>query len=155
MSNKAVQAENFLHPREVSKLIGHETVERKLAKLCDLGRVPPAILVMGPKGIGKATLAYRLARYVLTAVVTGLPNIFLGEDNDSLSVPLTEVAQEVFSRVASQGHADLFALEKGTNLRSGRARNEITIDEARELQKFLKLTPAGNTNSPMSILCCI
>ena len=47
--------------------------------------------------------------------------------------------------MASQGHADLFTLEKGTNLRSGLARNEITIDEARELQKFLKLTPAGSS----------
>ena len=140
MSNKAVQTENFPHPREVSELIGHETVERKLAELCNLGRVPPAILILGPKGIGKATLAYRLARYVLTAGATGVMSMFPDQDRDSLYVPLKD---EVFSRVASQVHPDLFALEKGTNLRTGLERNEITIDEARELQKFLKLTPSG------------
>ena len=52
-------------PRKATDLIGHEAAERVLLDSWNSGRMPHAWLLTGRKGIGKATLAYRMARFVL------------------------------------------------------------------------------------------
>src|SRR5439155_807100 len=52
-------------PRANPDLVGHEDAERELRRLDEIGRLPHAILLSGPRGIGKATLAFRLARFLL------------------------------------------------------------------------------------------
>ena len=54
-----------LHPRETLELFGHADAERTLLDAYRSGRIPHAWLIGGPRGIGKATLAYRMARFVL------------------------------------------------------------------------------------------
>ena len=53
------------HPRATTDLFGHAAAEAALLAAYRSGRVPHAFLIAGPKGIGKATLAYRMARFVL------------------------------------------------------------------------------------------
>src|ERR1700692_484415 len=53
------------HPRATADLFGHALAETALLGAYRSGRVPHAFLIAGPKGIGKATLAYRMARFVL------------------------------------------------------------------------------------------
>src|SRR5258706_16248196 len=62
---EADRLEGFPHPRETRTLIGHEAAERGLAEAFAGGRMHHAWLIVGPEGIGKATLAYRLACHVL------------------------------------------------------------------------------------------
>jgi hypothetical protein len=52
-------------PRANPDLLGHAAAEAELRRLFDNGRLPHALLFGGPRGIGKATLAFRLARFVL------------------------------------------------------------------------------------------
>ena len=52
-------------PRANPDLVGHEAAERELERLYRTGRLPHAILLAGPRGIGKATLAFRFARFLL------------------------------------------------------------------------------------------
>ena len=54
-----------LPPRENPLLVGHNRAERILLESWNSGRMPHAWLIGGPPGIGKATLAYRVARFVL------------------------------------------------------------------------------------------
>src|SRR3954467_1252780 len=64
-------------PRANPDLLGHEACESALRRLFESGRMPHAVLMTGPRGIGKATLAYRFARFVLlhgaTGTAAGLP----------------------------------------------------------------------------------
>ena len=53
------------HPRIAPVLFGHALGEAALLSAYRSGRVPHAFLLAGPLGIGKATLAYRMARFVL------------------------------------------------------------------------------------------
>ena len=53
------------HPRETADLFGHREAETALLDAYRSGRIPHAWLIGGPQGIGKATLAYRMARFVL------------------------------------------------------------------------------------------
>ena len=52
-------------PRENPELIGQEAAEAVLLQAAKRGRLAHAWLLTGPRGIGKATLAYRFARYLL------------------------------------------------------------------------------------------
>src|SRR6476646_12277531 len=65
----ARQAESRItvpHPRETSTLSGHREAEAALLGAYRSGKIPHAWLIGGAQGIGKATLAYRMARFVLT-----------------------------------------------------------------------------------------
>src|SRR6202035_4246131 len=53
------------HPRETAVFFGHREAETALLKAYRSGRIPHAWLIGGAQGIGKAPLAYRLARFVL------------------------------------------------------------------------------------------
>ena len=66
MSARQVEARvSAVHPRETTALFGHNHAEMALLNAYRSGRVPHAWLIGGPAGIGKATLAYRMARFVL------------------------------------------------------------------------------------------
>jgi len=132
-----------LPPRANPDLLGHEAVEAVLRQNFDAGRLPHALLLSGPRGIGKATLAFRLARYVLSAPGEGAALDMFGapatEPGGGLAVP---PESGVFRRVAAGGHADLLTVERAYDPRRQRLRGEIVVDDAREIGAFLRLTPA-------------
>jgi DNA polymerase-3 subunit delta' len=122
-------------PRENPDLVGHEHAEQQLARSFRSGRMHHAWLITGPPGIGKATLAFRLARWIFAdrARAKG------GSSRDSLYV---EPNHPVFRMVASGGHPDLRVLKREVNEKTGKMRSEISVEQAREAIKFLHLTPA-------------
>lgn len=126
-------------PRGNTDLFGHEAVEEHLLADFNAGRMPHAIILAGPAGIGKATLAYRLARFMLSQ----------GQEGDSLfgapPKPQTlavEGKHEVFSRVASGGHADLLVIERGFDDKKGKLKKNISAEDARSIAPFLRKTAA-------------
>jgi DNA polymerase-3 subunit delta' len=127
-------------PRTNPDLAGHEAAEAELRRLFDSGRMPHALLLSGPRGIGKTTLAFRLARFVLGRGGEGMAPSLFGEDSASgLAIPPDS---GVFRRVASGGHADLLTVERAYDPRRRRLRSEIVVDDTREIGAFLRLTPA-------------
>src|SRR6059036_2202500 len=66
MSARQVETSTEIpHPRETMMLFGHREAELALLNAYRSGRIPHAWLIGGAQGIGKATLAYRMARFVL------------------------------------------------------------------------------------------
>jgi len=122
-------------PRANPELVGHGSAERELRRLAETGRLPHAILLSGPRGIGKATLAFRFARFLLA-------------NGDHTSEPVAESGlainpqSGVFHRVAAGGHADLLTVERAYDPRRRRLRGEIVVDDAREIASFFRLTAA-------------
>ena len=64
-ARKVEQERTARHPRETSDLFGHREAEATLLDAYRSGRIPHAWLIGGAQGVGKATLAYRMARFVL------------------------------------------------------------------------------------------
>src|SRR4029077_6928116 len=93
-----------------------------------------------PRGIGKATLAFRLARFVLSGAGEGAAlNMFGAPAEPGLAL---SPESGVFRRVAAGGHADLLTIERAVDPRRKRLRSEIVIDDIREIGAFLHLTAA-------------
>ncbi len=132
-------------PRANPALIGHEAAEALLCDAFRRGRLAHAWLLAGPRGIGKATLAYRFARFVLAGETGG----DLGLDGDS-SLALDET-DPVFRRVAAGGHGALLTVEPAYDDRRKRLRDEIVVADVRAVGNFLRLT-AGEGNARIVIV---
>jgi DNA polymerase III subunit delta' len=124
-------------PRDNPLLMGHEAAEALLLQAYRSGRLPHAWLFSGPRGIGKATLAFRFARF-LFAEGAAAGALF--------AAPPTALAvapdHPVFRRVASGGHADLLVVERSVDPKRKKLRSEIVVDDTRAIAGFLRLTPA-------------
>jgi DNA polymerase-3 subunit delta' len=123
-------------PRANPHLVGHEGAEEELRRLAEVGRLPHAILLSGPRGIGKATLAFRFARYLLAKSAGPSGGMLEGA---GLAV---DPESGVFHRVASGGHADLLSVERAYDPRRRRMRSEILVEDTREIAGFFRLTAA-------------
>jgi DNA polymerase III subunit delta' len=132
---KAEQGIAVRHPRETPDFFGHREAEAALLAAYRSGRIPHAWLIGGAAGIGKATLAYRMARFVLTHRDPLAPSV---QQAETLAVdPPDPVARQV----AVGAHGGLLVLERGLNDR-GVLRTVITVDETRETISFFGSTAA-------------
>jgi len=127
-------------PRANPALTGHEAAESALLAAFASNRLPHGLLITGPHGIGKATLAFRFARFLLSQAAE--------QNAGGLLAPMAPTRLElspqhpVFARVASGGHADLLTVERGIDPKRKRVRSEIVVEDARAIASFLRLTPA-------------
>jgi DNA polymerase-3 subunit delta' len=122
------------HPRTTSMLHGHEAAEQALLAAYRSGRMQHAWLIGGPAGIGKATLAYRLARFVLANPDPAAPEV---QRAASLAVgPDHHVAR----RIAAQAHGDLLALERRINEKTGKLFQDIPVGDVRRTVSFFGST---------------
>lgn len=135
-------------PRANPHFEGHDAVEREVRAALDGGRIHHAWLMTGPKGVGKATLAFRIARHLLGGGGADPgPGLFGPEPAAGLDM---DPADPVFHRVASGGHADLFTLERGymdegkaareDDDRNRRRANVISVDSVRDATAFMART---------------
>src|SRR5437764_4111779 len=122
-------------PPETSELFGHREAETALLNAYRSGRIPHAWLIGGAQGIGKATLAYRMARFVLAHRNPLTPSVQRAE---TLAV---DPSDPVARQISAEAHGGLLVLERGLNDR-GVLRTVITVDETRETISFFGSTAA-------------
>jgi DNA polymerase-3 subunit delta' len=116
-------------PRANPTLLGQDAAEATLLDALHAGRLHHAWLLTGPTGVGKATLAFRFARWLLAG-----PGA-----SGTLALPGTH---PTFRRVAAGAHADLLTIEREWDAKRKRLRGEIVVDDVRRIAAFLHLTPA-------------
>jgi len=116
------------HPRHADHLLGQAAAEQALLGAYQAGRLHHGILLHGPRGVGKATLAFRLARFLLAHPEPASPAVRSAAD---LRVPPDS---PVFRQVASGSHPDLLVLEP-----EGRG-EIIPVEGARRLSGFFGST---------------
>ncbi len=136
MSARQVEPQiSAVHPRQTAALFGHRDAETTLLSAYRSGRIPHAWLIGGAAGIGKATLAYRMARFVLAHRNPLAPEVQRAE---TLSV---DPSDPVARHVAAGAHGGLLVLER-THNDKGVLRTVITVDESRETISFFGSTAA-------------
>ncbi|HBO59667.1 MAG TPA: DNA polymerase III subunit delta' [Alphaproteobacteria bacterium] len=141
-------------PEEQSELFGHEAAEQLFLQAIENNTIDGSWLICGPKGVGKATLAFRLARFLLSEESGGL----FGGKPASLAISETDA---VFKAVAQRSSPALKVIECALKPDEVKARqkllengetldaavekerkrfSEIRIDDIREAEAFMHLT---------------
>lgn len=116
------------HPRESHELFGQDEALSRAARAIRGGRPPHGLLLAGEPGIGKATLAYRIARYLLRygASGDGPADLFVASEDP--------VAQQI----EAQAHPGLLVLKRPWD-EKGKLKSVVTVNEVRRLGEFFGL----------------
>ena len=120
------------HPRRATMLLGHGQAEARLLRAWDAGKLHHAWLISGARGIGKATLAYRFARFLAQ------PDAPMGAR--SLHV---EAESATFKTLSAGAHPNIQVLERAFDKKLKRLKTEIAVDDSREAIDFAHRTSAS------------
>jgi DNA polymerase-3 subunit delta' len=117
-------------PRQTMTLTGHDAAIAKAARAIRSGRTPQGWLITGAPGVGKATVAFRIARYLLRYGATS-------EGPEDLSLAANDpVAQQI----SAGGHPGLLVLQRAVNEKTGKLMTVLGVDEIRKLAGFFGMT---------------
>ena len=128
------------HPRQTRHLFGQQAAEAAFLDAYGAGRLHHGWLLSGPRGVGKATLAWRIARFLLATPPPEADGLFGAEP-----VPQTldvDPEHPVARRIAAGSAQGLAAVTRTVNEKTDRMRAEIVVDDIRRLHRFFGLSSA-------------
>jgi DNA polymerase-3 subunit delta' len=136
------------HPRDTVDLFGQGAAEAAFLEAFSTGRLHHGWLMTGPRGTGKATLAYRIARFLLSQPLSQEAGLF-GAPEPVTSLD-TDLEHPVYRRMAAGAEPGLFVLKRGgagstdsdiqKNFEAGKYAAEIRVGEVRKLSQFFSMS---------------
>ncbi|WP_372604968.1 DNA polymerase III subunit delta' [Actibacterium sp.] len=132
------RVEGAPHPRETPRLIGQSAAETAFLDAYNGERLHHGWLLTGPRGIGKATLAWRIARFLLATPPADDGGLFgAPEPPNSLDIaPDHPVAR----RLQALSDPGLCLIRRGPNDKGDALSNDIRVDQVRKLKSFFALS---------------
>ncbi len=127
------------HPRDTVQLIGQDDAQSAFLDAFTGGRLHHAWLLTGPRGVGKATLAWRIARFLLATPDPDPDDMFGAPLPTSLDV---DPEHPVARRIAAGAEPGLKSVHRTENDKTKRLRDQIVIDDVRALASFFQLSAA-------------
>ncbi len=128
------------HPSETLRLFGQGAAEAEFLDAFNTGRLHHGWLITGPRGIGKATLAWRMARFLLTMPLAQGEGLFgTPPPPETLDIAADH---PVARRLLALSDPGLFLLRRGANDKGDRLAAEIRVQEVRRLGNFFALSAA-------------
>ena len=132
------RVEGAPHPRETAHLYGQAAAEAAFLDSYRRGRLHHGWLLTGPRGVGKATLAWKIARFLL-ATPADDGGMFAPPPPETLDIPEDH---PVARRMRALGEPGLFLLRRGENDSGTGLSAEIRIDEVRKVKHFFQMSAA-------------
>lgn len=137
------------HPRETAQVYGHHAAEAEFLRAFTAGRLHHGWLITGPRGVGKATLAWKLARFLLaTPMEDG--GLFGAPPPTTLDIPTDH---PVARHMRALAEPRLFLVRRGLNDKETGLSAVIRVDEVRELKNFLNLSAVDGGRRAVIVDC--
>jgi DNA polymerase-3 subunit delta' len=137
---EADRSEGAPHPRETLQLFGHQAAEAEFLSAFSTGRLHHGWMITGPRGLGKASLAWRMARFLLAAPDSAEAGLF-GAPPAPHSLEIDR-DDPVARRIQALSEPRLFLLRRPFDEKAARLRQEITVEEVRRMKSFFTLSAA-------------
>ncbi len=133
--------EGLQPPRLMYECLGHEAVEKEFLSLLQNGKCPHAVIFSGLQGIGKATFAFRLARFALKHGKADTAQGGMFDDAPAVYPETMDIDPNdpVCRLVASGAHPDLLVLERGID-EKGKDKQALDVAQLRKVAPFLRMT---------------
>jgi DNA polymerase III subunit delta' len=130
------------HPRDATQIVGQDMAESAFLDAFNGARLHHAWMLTGLRGVGKATLAWRIARFLLTTPDPDPDDMFGAPKPTSLDVsPDHPVAR----RIAAGAEPGVKFVHRTVNEKTKRLRDQITVDDIRALGSFFNLSATDRT----------
>ena len=126
------------HPRETLELFGQNLAEKRFLNAFNNNNLHHAWLISGSSGIGKATLAWRIAKFLFVNQSNNSNELFK-EDTLSSSLDIDH-SHPVNPRLRALSEPNLFLLRRLYDEEKKRFRSNITVDQVRKLNHFFALS---------------
>lgn len=130
------QIDGAPHPRETSVLVGQATAEAAFLDAFNGDRLHHGWLLTGPKGVGKATLAWRIARFLL-ATPKDDGGMFAAPTPETLDIAADHPLN---ARMQALSEPSLFLLRRGWDDKAKKLKTVITVEEVRKLRGFFAMS---------------
>lgn len=128
------------HPRETLRLFGQESAETAFLEAYNAGRLHHGWLLTGPRGVGKATLAWRLAKFLLATPIAQEDGLFgAPPPPETLDV---DSDHPVARHILAGAEPGLASVVRTLNEKTGKLRNDIVAEDVRRLSQFFGLSSA-------------
>lgn len=137
---EADRAPGAPHPRETLHLFGQSNAEDAFLQAFNTGRLHHAWLITGPRGVGKATLAWRIARFLLSQPVGEADAGLFG---DAPPAPTSlEIGHDtpVYRRSAQLAEPRLCLIRRAYDAKKGKHSAQISVEEVRKLGAFFHMS---------------
>lgn len=134
------QAPGAPHPRETQRLFGQDAAEAAFLSAYTSGRLHHGWLLTGPRGVGKATLAWRIARFLLATPSAQDDGLF-GAPPPPTTLDI-DPDHPVSHRMLAGGEPGLVSITRSVNEKTNRMRDQIVVDDIRRLGHFFGLSAA-------------
>ena len=115
------------HPAETLDLIGHQETLDQVLKQYASGRMHHALLLTGLRGIGKATLALRIASHLFR-----YPN----PNEAPLELSKGEINDPINGKLAARSHPNLLHMTRPWDDKTKKFKTQLTVDVIRKTIPF-------------------
>lgn len=140
-ANASAPTSSLAPPRENGEVLGHDIIEQSLLSLYNNDKLPHALIFAGPMGVGKTTMAFRVARFLLKHGSADSNQDSLFGDAPAPPTNMHVPADDPVShKVASGGHPDLRTIERPMDERKGTRKNSVDVETARTIAPFLRMS---------------
>jgi DNA polymerase-3 subunit delta' len=150
------QIEGYPHPKVAKTIFGHETQEKEFIDCYKSGKLHHGWLITGARGIGKATLAWRLAKFILTQPIKSFnANSLFSEASLNHQTELDENSKDsIETRIVAESEPRLSITRRSFDEKRKKFRSNIRVDEIRRLNSFFSLS-VSDGGSRVAIIDCV
>ena len=139
------------HPRETAALFGQNAAEAQFLAAFNTGRLPHGWLLSGPKGIGKASFAWRAARFLLATPMVQDDGLF-GAPPAPASLDIGD-EHPVVPRLKALSEPGLCLIRRGPRPDGKALSDVIRVEEVRRLKNFFQMSAGGNGRRVVIVDC--
>ncbi len=130
------------HPSEATEIFAQDSAQQQFLDAFDRGRLHHAWLMSGPRGVGKATLVWKISKFLLTTPNALAQNGLFGTLNQHVSNLETPPDHPTIARILAGSEPALCVLRRSYDEKRKRFKQNITVDDVRSLKSFFGLSAA-------------